>query len=168
MVRLGIESLDEKTLTGFLDGLEKRFGENGYRTERDAVIGRYKTNMVGKKTGFVLMLGNVLARHVVVTGMDGVDMSAAKDYRDTMMNHAWGDRPLGGILVMSVIVSNEFSDELKNWAQKESLSRGIGAVGCLVLLSLASHEAYSPGQPSIFGRWFFGEVRKVLSILTDF
>jgi hypothetical protein len=162
--------------TNFFDGLTRRLDDNGYRTKRDVILDKYNANVVGIKRSFELRLTNFLTRYIIVTEIDQVDVLTAKDYAESSLRYALGNNPLatairpisGGILAVGVIVSQDFTDEVKDWVRKEPLSRRLAFVGCPVLLSLTKHEPYSPNQPSILGRAFFAEVKKILGILTDF
>ncbi len=165
--------MDDSALGEFFDGLATRLGDKGYSTERGVVLSkygiRYDIRVVGRKTGLVLKLGGVLTRYVLATSIEGVDIPTAKDYGEKSLSYALdkGPGPMG-FLALGVMVSDDFTEELKNWVRKESLTRRFAAVGCPVLLSLANHKAYSPTPPFLLGRSFFGEIGKILHILTAF
>ena len=123
--------------------------------------------------GFLAM--NNLTRWVFATLMQDVKVASAKDFSETSMKYALENpssvlpRPFGGgFLVVSMIVSDGFNDEMKDWVKGDSLRREFAAVGCTMLLSLDRHEAYSSNQPPLVGRAFFGEVKKIRDICMKF
>jgi hypothetical protein len=173
--------LEDRAKTEFFDGLGKRLSKNGFATERDIAIGeKYKVDVIGRKTSFVLMAGfflvaNNLTRYVLVTAMNSVDIPTAKDYSEVSLSYALENRPIalprplgGGFLVVPVIVSDDFSDEMKTWVQEESQITQFAAIGYPILLSVARHEAYSPKTPALVGRAFFGEAKKIRDICKNF
>jgi hypothetical protein len=157
----------------FLDGLADRLAAAGYKTERRISLDGHVLDVVGKRSGIVLAVGNVLTRHVLAAAMDDADVSKVKDFSAQCDAYALntfqaGFRPLsGGVLVVSVIVSGRFTDDLKRWLQGESPRRHLAALDCPMLVELASHESYLPRMPTLFGRAFVGEIKKIQKLVTD-
>ncbi len=121
------------------------------------------------------LFANNMTRIVLASAMDNVDIQTVKDYSEKCAEYSVDEAATrgkaglqGGVLTVSVVVSDDFSDEMKRWVQNESQITQFAAIGYPILLSVARHEAYTPKTPALLGRAFFGEAKKIRDICKDF
>jgi hypothetical protein len=69
---------------------------------------------------------------------------------------------------VSVMVSGELDEGVKQWASGSSFKRQMATVGFPVLVSLRDHEAYySEKGPLLVGRAFTSEFRKIAGVVLN-
>jgi hypothetical protein len=137
----------------FLDGLAGNLSRKGFSITRSVSPGRYPVEIMAAKGELSALKGN-RAHYIVVTTMDLPSPESVTEFSQAAWAYSLANSrvylpnfPAGigrGVykVVVPVVVSQTFTDEMKDWISKKNPAKHTAPFNAPVLMSSSSREIY--------------------------
>jgi hypothetical protein len=137
----------------FLDDLGKNLSSKGFSITRSVLTGRYPVEIMAAKGELSALKGN-RAHYIVVTTMDLPSPETVTEFSQAAWAYSLANSrvylpnfPAGigrGVykVVVPVVVSQNFTDEMKDWISKKNPAKHTAPFNAPVLMSSSSREIY--------------------------
>ena len=137
----------------FLDGLAGNLSRKGFSITRSALPGRYPVEIMAVKGELSALKGN-RAHYIVVTIMDLPSAESVTEFSQAAWAYSLAnsrvylpDFPTAlsrGVykVVVPVVVSQTFTDEMRDWISKKNPAKHTAPFNAPVLMSSSSREIY--------------------------
>ena len=154
--------------------LEERLSGQGFEIRRPYQAGTYQLDIFAMKTKFELSKFGKMTRCILGMRTDSMDAAGVQNFakvatkfvldnwgRDRFNNLAM--RPSHMILSVPLVVSNDFSDDVKNWLGKLVTEKYWTAVSFPALFSLKERKLYYSNHTPVWGAAYYGGFRTFVS-----
>ena len=153
--------------TDYFDQISQKLAGEGYIIGRDVASEGYHYNVVAVKSAVEASKFGVKDRFFTISTLDNVDVFRLTKYSSQSTRFALANRrstlPLGfgaGLLSIPVLVSDDFSEELKAWVVKHHMKKHLAALEFPVLVSPKEKRIYYCKKTPIVGAAYYGGFRR--------
>jgi hypothetical protein len=151
----------------FFNQLAQRLGGDGFSITRNVTSNGYNMEVIAVKSAFELLKFGRMTRFIIAAAVNPVDAKTVQDYssrstkyaldnRDSLLPRGFG----GSLLSVPVIVSNDFTDELKKWITETSAEKHWSAFEFPVLISTEAHQIFYCKRTPVWGAAYYKGFRK--------
>jgi len=151
----------------FFDQLAQRLGGEGFSVTRNVATSDYSFDVIAVRSAFELSKFGKMTRFIIAAAVNPVDAKTVQDYSSKSTKYALDNRdsllPLGfggSLLSVPVIVSDDFTDELKKWITETVAEKHWSAFEFPVLISPKAHQIYCCKKTPVWGAAYYKGFRK--------
>jgi len=160
----------------FLNELSEGFSRRGFSVKRGVRLDPYLLDIVAVASAYEVSKFGKMTRFITVSAMDNVDTSdLVKDFSSHATKFSLDNRDsllprgLGGSLIsIPTIVSEGFSEEIKNWMGRNRAPRHWAAFEFPVLISTVDRQVYYYKKTPLWGAAYYGGFRKFVEEVLGF
>ncbi len=150
---------------GYLEQIARRFEREGFAVSRAVEFDGYQLDVLAVKTSFELFKFGNFASFVGGAWMEAADTKAIREFSSSFTQYALEKGPpfrgLGaGLVSFPVIVSQDFDDDVKEWVRSTPAPKHWGAGEFPVLVSLKERRIFVLEKSPLWGRVYWGGLRK--------
>ena len=151
----------------FFDQLAQRLGGEGFSVTRNVATSDYNFDMIAVRSAFELSKFGEMTRFIIAAAMNSVDAKTVQDYSSKSTKYALDNRNSllprgfgGSLLSVPVIVSDNFTDELKNWMTETLAEKHWSAFEFPVLISPKTRQIFYCKKTPLLGAVYYKGFRK--------
>ncbi len=151
----------------YFGALSKRLSSEGYYLAPATSIGKYRIDLLAAKSSLEATKLGEITRFIIGTAMDSVTPDLVGDFSSVATKYAFDNRDSylpRGVFAMVVsfplIVSDDFTDDLKKWMSDTVSPKHWSATESPVLVSLKGRELYFCRKTPMWGADYYRGFRK--------
>jgi hypothetical protein len=146
----------------FFDELAQRLGGEGFSVTRNVATSGYSLDVIAIRSAFELSKFGKMTRFIIAAAVNPVDAKTVQDYsskstkyaldnRDSLLPRGFG----GSLLSVPVIVSDDFTDELKKWMTETLTEKHWAAFELPVLVSPKARQIFYCKKTPVWGAAYY-------------
>jgi len=152
----------------YFDGLSRRLSADGFATRRAVGLDPYQLDIVAAKSAFEISKFGKMTRFILGASMEStINASTIQDFSSRSTRYALDNRNSllprgfgGSMLSVPVIVSEDFSEDLKEWISHTLAEEHWAAFEFPVLVSINTHQIHYCKKTPIWGAAYYRGFKK--------
>ncbi len=151
----------------YFDQLSQKLSREGYSIGKDVASDEYHFDVVASRSAVEVTKFGKMARFIIISTLENVDTIKFQDYSSHATKYALENRNSalprgfgGSLLSIPVLVSDDFSEDLKMWTEKHLMEKHWSAFEFPVLVSPKAKRIYYCRKTPVWGWAYYRGFRK--------